>query len=101
MRSAWNRLTLTNSGNIDIQLDASSGIAVSSDSPQRVETDRHICPGARLRPGESRSIDVRFVHASNGTISRTFVGTGPPQGVPAPAPRQLSGVATGFLSLEL
>jgi len=101
IRSAWNRLTLTNSGNIDIVLDASAGIAVSSDSPQRVETDRHTCPGMRLRPGESCSIDVRFVHTSNGTISRTFVAANLPQGVPAPAPRLLSGTATGFLSLRL
>jgi hypothetical protein len=101
IRSAWNRLTLTNSGNIDIQLDGSAGITVSSDSPQRVETDRHTCPGARLRPGESCSIDVRFVHAGNGTVARTFVVAGLPQGVPAPPARLLTGVATGYLSLRL
>jgi hypothetical protein len=101
IRSAWNHLTLTNSGNVDIQLDGSAGISVSSDSPQRVETDRHTCPSARLRPGESCSIDVRFVHAGNGLVTRTFFGTGLPQGVPAPTPLQLNGTASGYLSLRL
>jgi hypothetical protein len=44
---------------------------------------------------------VRFVHTGNGFVTRTFVGTGLPQGVPAPNPVQLNGTASGYLSLRL
>jgi hypothetical protein len=44
---------------------------------------------------------VRFVHTGNGFVTRTFVGTGLPQGVPAPNPVPLNGTASGYLSLRL